>query len=186
MDLTTLARVKIQLEMVGDDGDDAWLNQIIPNASAAVERYMNRHAEATTYVKSFFPERGELVFPLQGVPITSITSVVYEGDTVAADDYTTDDALGLLRLKYELAYTTQGELVVTYIGGLAVDVAAIISNYVDVAYATDLYVAQLFQRRKQLSGISLSDAGGSVSYEDPVKFSIGVRELLNPYRLLDI
>jgi hypothetical protein len=91
-DLTTLASVKAELSLANGT-DDAAILAMIGQASAAIERDLNRGALGlASYVETFrappstggYSGRGRLRLMLSRTPVATITSIVEDGVTLTA------------------------------------------------------------------------------------------------------
>lgn len=117
-DLTTLSTVKAELNLTTTDAArDAVLSRYITEASAAVANFCNREFVVEVIKDRFYPSRE---VPLQSIvggvdpiqlsrwPVTTLTSIKENGETlVEDDDFILDDARGLLFRLDANAYPTR-------------------------------------------------------------------------------
>jgi len=104
-DLTTLASVKAEFGIV-TGADDALLLALIGQASAAIERNLNRGALGlATYQETYrappaaggYGGRGRLRLMLSRTPVSTITSIVEDGVILTAgDDYDFEPDVGFV------------------------------------------------------------------------------------------
>lgn len=94
--LTTAAAVRQELSIAGVD-DDLWINGKLPRASAAAATYCGRILARQTYSQMFRTdyECSRMLF-LREYPVTSITSVIEDGVTLATTDYEIEAETGIL------------------------------------------------------------------------------------------
>lgn len=98
MSLTTLAKVKSQLDIPSSDvSQDTRLNTFIAAASQAIESYCERKFESTSYTEYHHGRRMNFIMPRE-FPIISVTSIhidndrVYSANTlIDASDYSVAD-----------------------------------------------------------------------------------------------
>lgn len=123
-DLTSLDRVKTELNVTNNDSDDR-LEQLIHEESASFADLCNRVFASETVTETFRRVRGRnnlVPLGLKRYPVTSITSVVEDDVTLDITLYEVDAKTGLL---YRLsdsdpefrAVWCASKIVVTYIGG---------------------------------------------------------------------
>lgn len=170
---TTLARVKDRLKKtnVADTADDALLQILIDGTSREFERHLGFELEQKSRIEKYSPEVGDQLVFLKQRPVVSIAQV-----RVAAEGtwdfalYTTLVANRDYRLiaASELYFVSgliygKDTLEVTYVAGLGVDTAALITAAPDVALAADIQVTEDF-RRKDTATASQRD-GKSFSSE---------------------
>lgn len=178
MNLTTLERVK---QFLGYDApgtahaDDAKLTAIIAGVSAQVIAYLGRHAVREEHVGYFDVECGQTEFQLRGYPVNAIGGIKSDstrefpnGSELASDTYTFSPKTGRLVIDRTTLAEGARALEVTYTGGLAADVAALVADasMADLVMAAELQVAFLW-RRKGLIGTSGASTpqGGSVTLD---------------------
>lgn len=124
--LTTVARVKAALS-IGDTSEDTFLTEEIVRVSALICDYLGvvaaddgtRPLGRETLVETFRLPRCRPEIILSRAPVTSITSVVEDGETLTASDYEIDKAPGLLRRLSddERIEWPAVKIVVTYVAG---------------------------------------------------------------------
>lgn len=120
-DLTILATVKAELGIpdATETYDDA-LETFITQASRACATYCNRVFAEETLVDSFRLTSSTDKLLLSRMPVSSITSVVEDGTTLAADEYEFEAATGFLwRLDGDdnRSCWSCGKIVVTFVAG---------------------------------------------------------------------
>lgn len=121
--LTTLARVKLELDITGTDKDDI-LQLKIDEASGDIEAALGFPVPRETVAETFWQE-GVIATPnaliLDRTPIASITSVVVDDVTYASSLYRYDAGTGELFALDSSGYPTfwcfSKSIVVTYAGG---------------------------------------------------------------------
>ncbi len=123
--LTTLATVKAELGIT-DQTQDANIAIWIQHASGVVASYCNRVFGQETVVETFRLHGGCGITPerlvLRRLPVSSVTSVVEDGDTLTSDDYELDSEKGwLLRLdgSDNPSFWSRSKIVITYVAGYA-------------------------------------------------------------------
>lgn len=131
-DLTTLDTVKDELGITTRD-NDARLSRLISQASGVAATWCSRAFGSETVVETFFPERPTWTrqrssfhgcidaLPLRCVPVSSIASILVDGDAVSSDLWRLDADAGLV---YALdasgspnVWFISKSAVVTYTGG---------------------------------------------------------------------
>lgn len=127
--LTTRTRVKTMLAITSSD-EDAYLDMVIPQASAAACNYIGVRAGddglctlgKETVIETFRLTREEPGIPLSRWPVVSITTVVEDDDEdeLESDEYEIDKPTGILRRldgdENRLNWTSV-KVTVTYIAG---------------------------------------------------------------------
>ncbi len=161
MNLTTLARVKALAEQAGP-ANDAWFNLAIAGKSLAIEREIDRFVEKKSYTEKFDPDGTTRRFWLQGPPVTAITEVRNGGTVYAATGYRLGPEADMVEFLVAPVKDFDGLLEIDYAGGLAVDADELVGgDYADLAFACELEVLSLWQRRKQLAEQVSESVGGS-------------------------
>lgn len=188
MDLTTITRVKTHLAKV-DSSYDALLGNLITSTSAMVEKYLRRHAQATSRTEYYHVDPFCRAIFLRGVPITSITSVYNDSEReygsstlISSDDYGYVGRTGEVSFDYYLECGTEA-VKITYTGGMAATAAAFVDAYPDIAYATELQIAEDFRRRGIAGATAINLDGGSTSFVGQLKMLEHVREILDQHAL---
>ena len=195
MDMTTIARVKVQIESKGqkikhDSDVDDLLSVLIADYSAAFERYLNRQVLTATTTEYFDVEPGQRIFFLDGYPVGSVTSVyhdtsrVWPSGEIATTDYYIDTTTGYINVDGAGLYPGPGVFRVIYSGGMAATAAAFIVAFPDLAAACDVQVAYHYSRSKSLGATSVSGRDGSVTNEGALDFLPTVKRALNGHRRL--
>ncbi len=95
--LTTVATLKAQLGIpTADTSQDAILERQIRAASDAIEAECRRVFESQAYDEEY-PAHGEWRLLLSGYPVTAVTRISVDDETMDTDDYRLDMARGELR-----------------------------------------------------------------------------------------
>lgn len=194
MDLTTLARVKVQLGGVSGTSADALLGTIITSVSARMEGYMRRNVLKQTYTKTYPLPRLNTVLRLEAFPVESVTYVRYGGHPADLDTadrnldtraFVLEDELsGVLRFTIDTPLTTArrpGYVKVQWVGGMAEDIADLILLFPEIAQAADVQCAYEYQRRRHPVG-DVQTEGGSTSFGGEMGWAASVRETMDRYR----
>jgi hypothetical protein len=194
MDLTTLARVKIQIGGGIGSTHDTLLSTIITDVSARMEAYMRRSVAKQTYTKTYPIGRLATQFRLDAFPVESITYIRYGDHPDNIDDaaynldatsYVLEDELtGLIRLHIETPLNTPrrpGYATVQWVGGMAEDVADLILLFPQIARAADMQVAYEFKRRHTPGG-NVQTEGGSTGFDGEMDWLDNVLKTLNHFR----
>lgn len=119
--LTTKEKVKAELGITSNN-DDALIDELIQQQSAAAADYCNRTFAQQTYIETIRLVDCRDLIVLRHRPIVSITSVVEDGTTLTEDDdYEVDeDAAILYRLvDDERQHWLAAKYVITYAAGYA-------------------------------------------------------------------
>lgn len=94
-DLTTLAKVKLYLDLKSNDSDGL-LQQLITSSSAWIKSTLNRDLTQATYTRTF-DGRGGRAIMLPQYPVTAVTAVSVDGVALLAADYVaTENAVELV------------------------------------------------------------------------------------------
>ena len=88
-DLTTLAKVKLYLDLKMQDADPL-LQQLITSSSAWIKNTLNRDVTQASYTQSF-DGRGGKAICLPQYPVTAVSSVSVDGVALAASDFVATD-----------------------------------------------------------------------------------------------
>jgi len=190
VDLTTSIRVKRLVDIDKPDWDELILD-MISAVSAEVEGVIDRKTLIGAYTEHFdVPLNGsDQVFSLEAYPVTAVTTVHYDPDReFAAADLLDADEYALMkngRTGRLLVFSELGAwpsaLKVVYTGGMSTDTNDFVKDFPQIAYAVDLQVQFLFQRRRDLGVASISGNAGTVTHERIALMPI-VREILEPHR----
>lgn len=119
--LAALPTIKRELEITGG-ADDLFLQDLIAQASAAIEGWCNRVFAREGLAETFRLGRARPVLHLARWPVVAITSVVEDGTTLGSAEYESDPASGeLWRLDGDDGRTGWygGKVVVAYQAGYA-------------------------------------------------------------------
>ena len=177
MDLTTLARVKVVLEINSvDTQHDAILNQLITSVSDLIETYLKRIITSGTQTEILdIPENNQHIFRLRAWPLTSITTIHYDPDRVfgtstllVAADYAMleNGRLGDIHVFPSLGVYPSA-IKIVYVGGLAATTAALITSFPGFVYYVEQQVAFLFNNKTYLVVTSVSSGAGSKTLDPP-------------------
>lgn len=108
---------------IADPTTDDELRAVLEAVSDTCERFTKRTWRRTTYVETYTVSGDVDDLQLRHVPVVSVTSVVENGVTLSASDYTLDGRLGLLHRGSYLADLDWQEgfqnVTVTYVSGPA-------------------------------------------------------------------
>lgn len=187
--LTTLERVRVLLEQRGAyTENDAVIDNLIQSVSLSIERYCNRPFLIASKTEYFDVRTDQFNYQLEAFPVSSLTSVKNSGTRdwtvdakVEGTDFVLDTDTGILR---QLTGFTTGldALQVVYMGGLAADTAAVLSDYPDLADACEKQITEEFRRRDGLGRTGVSVEGSSVTTQSAVRLLDTVVQRLAPYR----
>ena len=100
--LTQLGTLKRELDLEADDSNDAYLSDLIDQATAFIESYTEREWARETVIEtkgSLHPRQPWMT--LERTPIISITQVTLNGSTISSTTYTIEDPDGGLVFKEE-------------------------------------------------------------------------------------
>jgi hypothetical protein len=89
--LTTLATVKTELSITGSS-DDAYLERLIDAASAFIASYCRREFHSQSSIAEKVAGHGGKFLTVAVTPITTLTSISYDGSAVGSDNYEIHDA----------------------------------------------------------------------------------------------
>ena len=161
-DLTTLAKVKRHIfgaNPVADDDDI--LERLISEASTEFERRTDRQIASSSIVETFNGS-GLTQKVLREYPVTAVSSVTVNGETIPARPSVTEDGWILDESTIRLVgyYFTEGtaNCVVTYTAGYTTVPA-------DVEGAVIQLVALRFSERDRIGQMSRSSADGTVAFQ---------------------
>lgn len=189
MDLTTIARVK-QYGNITDTDHDAFLTVLVTAVSAAIEQFLDRHAESKSRTEYHDVLPGQSSFWLKGYPITSIASMTNDIDW----DFTTGDIDsgdfihlgsdddGRIDVIKGLLLIGDRALKIVYTGGMGTDTTDFISNFPDIATAADQQVLFQFQRRDKLGEQSSTIQGTAVNLQPAITLLPIVKQILMPHK----
>jgi uncharacterized phiE125 gp8 family phage protein len=197
MDATTTARVKALLDITSSTHDTV-LGTMIAAASRRIENYIDRPLETTARTETYPMMPRQSVLFLRAYPVTAIASIKVSAGwdfaaatAISSSDYYVDSESGMVNFNHFPIVpgileggAAQNAVQVVYTAGLAADVATLISDYPDIAYAADAQVVAMWRRRDSPQGSTYSVGGSSMTYEVPLKMVPDVVEALTPYRRL--
>jgi hypothetical protein len=189
VDLTTLARVKVLMEIASTDtSKDVILTRLILAYSAQFEAYLDRHAETKARTEVYFLRRYSRLLSLRGAPCTAPTSVKYtlDRDFVAAtaltsgNDYVVDTDVAMIRFLFS-TNLDPGYVEVVYTGGMATNTTNFVAAFPAVAEAADQQIAY-HQSRISTPGGSLTVGGEGRTFVGQLDLLEGARRVLDVYR----
>lgn len=176
MPIVSLADTKAHLNITTTT-DDEELRRTLAVATEMAERYCNRALRRKTVSETYNGDACALL--LRTVPVLSITTVVENGVTLTASDYTLDANAGILLRGSTLADFEWADgrqnVVVTYVAG-----------YTDPPQVAQQAVLELVRHlwQTQRGSVALPTLGGPDDYNGPTGFGWSipnrVRELLAP------
>lgn len=191
MNLTTVARVKILLNMETTEYDEA-INMLIESCSREAEIEMGREALTTSRTKYFDTDALTCVYHLDAWPVTSVTSIKYDADstfTGSEETFANGDEYALIRngemgevYIYPRLGNHPSSLQVIYTGGMAATTDAFITAFPDISTAVTEQVAYEFQQRNQLGLNSVSSASASVSTYAPLNLLPKVKRIYSRHQ----
>lgn len=115
-EIVTLAQAKTHLNLSSSTGSDTELTYFVGVASDLVESAANRVWRSTTYTDERHAGGRDAIVLLHS-PVSTVTSLTDDGETISASDYVLDTATGLLRL-ISGSFTPGADMVkVTYTAG---------------------------------------------------------------------
>lgn len=172
---------------VGDLSFNLALDMRINSVSHAVEKYLRRGIEAISRVNRFAPEngRGTKQIRLSAFPVISIASLTIFGDLYTEnEDYTVDNESGVISFQNHIFRETplyENAIVVTYIGGMAIDTAEFDLNYPDIESEVLTQIQFELTRIKTIALKSESN-GASSSQLNEYGFTNSLIACLDRYR----
>jgi hypothetical protein len=200
--LLTVDEVENELGLT--PGADTRIEGWIKDASAMIATFLKRTLQTATITAEKHHANGGNYLVLRRAPITSITSITIDGDTVSTDDYVIDDAdagtvffengladLGLIEegVSRSRAHGT-GERVysVTYVGGWTTagqGVSTVPRDVVRAAMATVVALRSSAARDPAVKSEAMP--GYSVTYGDVDASGLPpvARALLEPFRFVE-
>lgn len=191
MNLTTVARVKILLNMETTEYDEA-LSMLVGSCSREAEIEMGREAEVASRTKYFDTDSLTYVYRLDAWPVTSVTSIKYDADstfTGSEETFANGDEYALIRngeMGEIYIYPRLGKhpssLQVIYTAGMASNTDAFIAAFPDISAAVTEQVAYEFQQRNQLGLNSIASASASVSTFAPLNLLPKVKRIYSRYQ----
>lgn len=194
--LSTVDRVLALISSKGTAPDHAEteIAAVLATVSAAVETYLDRHAEDAARIEYLDVAPLQRVFRLRASPVRTLTSVHFDEEQVFGSDTaltSTDyylptlDPTGALRLRWDL--NTSGEtypksLKVAYTGGMATTAENFITAYPDIAGAVDVQTSHEWQRRNALGVSSVSYPDGTTASLSFDRWIPSVKQVLDFHR----
>ena len=161
-DLTTLANVKVWVNLIGG-ADDALLSRIITSVSNFIQSWLNRQLVSAPYTETYDGNGGQRLM-LSNYPVTAVASVAIGNITVPASlsptqpGFTFDQYGIILRGGYVFA-SDMANVFVTYTGGY-------VTLPVEIEQAAIELVSLRYAERLRPGVTSRSLGGESVSYTD--------------------
>jgi len=170
------------------------IDQLIAPVSQAIEGFLGRSVERTTYTEEL-PVRGfGRRFFLKHTPITSVTAIknskLWEFTAVNAIESTewrVDSATGIIHVATHVNLE-QGELAlqVEYIGGLIANVSEVIdptNEYHALNLACNMQIDYMISRRNSMGSETQSRSGGaSVTKTKEIALLKMVEQIISPFR----
>lgn len=192
MELTTLLRVKEFLDIPEDrEQHDKLLRRYITRMSVSAAQYMHRDIlVASDKVEVLdLPNWQRPIIQLKTFPITSVTDIRFDVDSVFGDDTIIDaENYRLLRSGqsgqigfYVNLVESYQSLQVTYSGGMATDTQDFIDKYPDIADAIDEQIGFRHRNRDKLGMRSKTVSGTTVDSFKPQTWLEEVTEVLDQY-----
>lgn len=156
MPLVSLADVKAHLN-IATTADDEELRRTLAVATEMAERHCNRALRRKTVVESYDGDTCALL--LRQAPVLSVTTVVENGTTLTATDYTLDAAAGIL---YRGSATASFE----WIDGRQVVTVTYVAGYTDPPQSAQQAVLELARHlwQTQRGNVALPTLGGVDDY----------------------
>jgi len=187
--LTNIDRVKVSLDLDEDGTHDDYLELLIENVSASVERWLGRGVQSTSRTELYDLRDFQTRVYLRSYPITTTTSVHHDTNRdfgasallTASDDYFVDTRLGVLHLlgEYEAGPSV---LQVVYTGGFADTTDNFIVAFPEVVQWVDQQVRHEFQRRTAPGSQSETLPQGGTQWTGEVQWLKGLTNVLRPMR----
>lgn len=163
--LTTLENVKGWLGLSDEDvADDALLTRLITAVSATVSSYLDRAVQTATYTaEKYTVHCGDKFMPNQW-PITAVTTLVVDGETIAAsvdgeDGYLFDEQFIYL-IGSGFSGCTPQNVSLTYVAGYAANSAQL----AEIEQAVIVMISLRYKERERIGQRSKVLAGETVSY----------------------
>lgn len=188
---------------------DTEIDGLILAVSGTIATYCSREdrIERRSRTEDFQVERGQRVWQLGAIPVTSVSAVYFDtarefgsASEVAASNYYTDLRRGLLELDYPLwwaeglegagpwptAQPARGALRVVYTGGLGTSLQAMRSAHPNLELACQMTCQDILKRQATIFGRqSVSGMGGGTGM-DAMEFTPYVKMILSPYKILRV
>tara|TARA_Y100000310_G_scaffold312255_2_gene359382 strand:+ start:736 stop:1320 length:585 start_codon:yes stop_codon:yes gene_type:complete len=189
--LETVANIKTQLSIAGDKHD-----ALLTALSRGVSTWLANECDRTLERAADIVERhhgGAVVLSLKTYPVESVTDIrqdvegVFGADTILdSDQYVLRSDAGLVYARYGPFLSGVMAIRVKYTGGYVAAGTAPSAGQTavpdDLKMACRLTVADLFQRRDELSLTAQSVAGSSVSIQGAIKMLPLVKAVVAKYR----
>ena len=179
---TTLANLKTFLGIsAGDTSKDSLYELLIESCTAAAEKYLGRNIIARTITEEPHDKQGSKTkyLQVQEYPITSITSIVEDGQAIDQSILKLDKYNGIIKKPTNW----KGVVLITYIAGLASDTASVPKN---IQLAIWQWVKEILRMQEScnIKGETLGDY--SVSYYEEHAIPTQVALLLEGYKRIDL
>lgn len=195
LQLTNLATLKTRLAIKKNSQDGA-LRQLLRTVSAHLAQKINRadDLDERTRTQLFDVDSEQRRFPLDGTPIASVTSIIYDpqqdfasGSVIDTQSFVIDFKANAVALHYNLLgpymASRMQSLQIVYESGLT-DLAALraSSKFAALEEAAILMIQQISKRRRTTGEkVNMSGQGGSVSMESVSQLPL-VKEIWQPMR----
>lgn len=174
-DIVTLAECKTHLNIT-DSSSDTELGGFISGATAVVERYVGAVVNRAV-VETF--DGGVSRLSLSHLPVSSVTSVVDDGATLAAGDYVVSPDSGVLSrvAGSGLSAFLVGvqSVVVTYVAGRVASTAAVAAAYPDFRLAALIIIQHMWETQRPAAAGPFTQ--GSDDYDPRYSYSVPRRAL---------
>lgn len=121
-EIVTLAQAKTHLNQSSVTTSDTEVTYFVGVASDLVESAANRVWRGTTFTDELHKGGRDSIVLLHS-PVSTVSSLTDNGETISASDYVLDAATGLIRLLSGTFAPGEGSVKVTYVAG--VDAAAV-------------------------------------------------------------
>lgn len=179
---TTLENLKNFLGISANDtSKDSLYELLIESCTDAAEKYLGRNIVARTITEEPHDKQGSKTKYLQvrQYPITSITSIVEDGQTLDTTILKQDKYNGIIKKPTNW----NGVVLITYIAGLAANTASVPKNIQLAIWQWISYLANT----KESQGIDSETLGDySVNYLEQNEVPSSVISLLEGYKRIDL
>jgi hypothetical protein len=131
---------------------------ILDSMTTVFESYLGRTLSAGTYTKDYWGEG--ITVPLEATPVSSVTSVMYDGDTLASDEYDVIPTTGI-RLN-SVRLTGAKKITVVYAGGYSVS-GGVIAVPNDIKLAALYQIVHEYKQKDKPGAQSVETNAGTIS-----------------------
>lgn len=154
------------------DWPDEMLTPMIAEASALVERHLDRATLAGAFTQTIVCEPNQTVFSLRNYPVSALTTVQVkyfndDPEDVDEDAYYVDGHHLIFTsvAPFTCARNDRPRLIVTGTGGMAATTTAFIAAFPDIANGVARFIALVYRRSLNLHVRGQSAEGINMSYE---------------------